>query len=434
MTLNPITAVLCVRLIVGQAVYAQDDPRLLLERARELTVKNSENIPNYTCQQTVERQRYSQTGSSAVRRSCPEIVDQSAEAKWHLRLASTNRLHLDVAISEGREIFSWVGANKFDSDELGQIVGEGTVGTGDFGAFVISIFGSDSASFRFLGRQQIHDITLVEYSYRMPLEFSQYSMRVRSGLTPMAYEGKFQINASTGGLESLSIKVDEPPEGSGVCQVTTEIEYQQVRIGSGQFLLPRLSTLRMLELGGEVAVNRIQYRACREFSSESVLRLDSGIAPLANSIPAAAPIEVPRSLPVAIGLGSPIDMRTSAAGDPTRGVLRKSILDHSGAVLFQTGTPLRGRVMRMEERWRPSHYFILGLKFDEIETDGRWIPISLDWQPEKADADLNRPFPPRWADIGPFPIERRPGVGTFLFHDKRPIVVGSKFQSQWVTK
>ena len=118
-------------------VCGEIDPAALLNQARAKIVENVEKLPKYTCVRTVRRSRFEAVPAVRVS-NCGDVQDSKIEPR--LTLAWTDRFKLDVTVSEGAEIFSWVGARRFQSEEVEKIVGGGMTGTGDFGPFLMSIF------------------------------------------------------------------------------------------------------------------------------------------------------------------------------------------------------------------------------------------------------------------------------------------------------
>jgi hypothetical protein len=93
-------------------------------------------------------------------------------------------------------------------------------------------------------------------------------------LATVAYEGKFWIDAQSAELSKMTIEVSKPPPESTTCRIETAIDYRQARIRSADFLLPRLTVIKLWDVEGERWENRIEYDSCREFQSESVFRAD----------------------------------------------------------------------------------------------------------------------------------------------------------------
>src|SRR5689334_2912584 len=89
----------------------------LLTRAQERIQNMLKRVPRYTCSVAIARKFYEPT---LVRRpaSCAELLSWKLLNTYGLTYASIDRLKLDVAIADEREIFSWHGAETFDSRGL----------------------------------------------------------------------------------------------------------------------------------------------------------------------------------------------------------------------------------------------------------------------------------------------------------------------------
>src|SRR3954463_4528219 len=92
----------------GQDASQPDGP---LPRVGNKMIANLARLPNYTCLQTIERK----VRHPSSRRT--ELVDM---------------VRLEVALVDGKELFSWPGAGHFEDKEIGQLVSGGAIGNGSF--------------------------------------------------------------------------------------------------------------------------------------------------------------------------------------------------------------------------------------------------------------------------------------------------------------
>ena len=107
-----------------QACEAQQElppDLLLLAKIKVKMAENLDRLPNYTCEQTIERSR----------RRAPA-------RKFEL----LDTVRLEVALVENRELYGWPGANRITESDLSNLVG-GTIGNGDFG--LLARMGADQA-------------------------------------------------------------------------------------------------------------------------------------------------------------------------------------------------------------------------------------------------------------------------------------------------
>ena len=225
------------------ALCGEVDQVALVNQARAKIVANIKKLPKYTCRQTVHRSRFEKI--PAVGSHSCSYLDDSAKNLPRLSLAWADRFKLDVTVSAGAEIFSWAGAESFQSEHLEKIVGSGMAGTGDFGAFLMSIFGSGASEYDYLGLEQDKGRTLAVYRYYVPMSASRYEFNVGprpDDTVALAYEGRFWIDSQNAELSRMTIEVPHPPQESETCRIETTIDYRQARIGDSDFLLHQSAT------------------------------------------------------------------------------------------------------------------------------------------------------------------------------------------------
>jgi hypothetical protein len=167
-------------LVFGLAAWAvaDDDPVTVLMRVRDRVMVHAQRIPNHMCTETVTRDWYVYSGGAAPK-SCDALLGRrhSAGVGTLIRLSATDRLRLDVALSESREIYSWPGAARFDDREIDEFVPDGAIGTGPFAAALLEVFAMRDPNFIFEDDVVIKDRHLMEYSFRAPERQSHYKAK-----------------------------------------------------------------------------------------------------------------------------------------------------------------------------------------------------------------------------------------------------------------
>src|SRR5208337_2964305 len=109
-------------------------------------------LPNYACVQTITRSVYIPASPNKRPPRCEDIIRDRNSGKRNLKLRSLDRLRVDVAIVDKREMYSWVGATQFEESDLSKLVGGGQTVMGDFGSLVLSVF-NDHPSLRLEGER-----------------------------------------------------------------------------------------------------------------------------------------------------------------------------------------------------------------------------------------------------------------------------------------
>lgn len=304
-------------------------PQLLqLSRIKRRMADNLRRQPDYTCLETIER---------------------SQRRKPTRKFEMVDVLRLEVALVRGGEMFAWPGAKKFEDSDPRKFVPSGAIGNGYFAMHARSVFLSDAPVFTYVGPETLAGRATVRYDYRIPLLSSGYLLKMGERGAIVGYHGSFWASAATLDVLRLLVDADDIPVSLGIANADTEIDYERMKIGANDFLLPAASELILTDLAGSESRNRMRFTSCRQYKGESVLSFAD--LPPATPEPAAPDtqreIQLPPGLWIEAGLEQKIDSRTAAVGDPVRAVIHHDI-KHDRRVLIPKGAELVGRITRLE--------------------------------------------------------------------------------------
>jgi hypothetical protein len=424
-----------VSLLIAAAAFGQAarDPAAVLAQARARITAMSENLQRYVCAETINRSYYQRTEPRKAPASpVPPPACAPPPANDPYQLATTDRVRLEVTVSQGAELHSWPGATRFDPRNVDELIRNGPVSTGSFGAYLTSVFGQDGVVYQYKGEQSVNGKTLFEYAYRVPLASSHFEVKTVSAWLPTAYEGEFQIDPQSYELERLTVRTLNPPDGSAFCQAAATLDYQQIHIGNSDVLLPRQSELVIELKDGPESRNVTTFANCREYQAESEIIFDESSTAGSNTPQSGGRgrVSLPIGLPVTLALDSAIDTAIAAAGDPVDAKVVKPIhRPGSSEELIPAGALVRGRIRRVEHHLLPSPYFRVVLAFNRVEVNGAVSPFVVRSEPDRElakrlDANLELRDTGIWYW----------GVGTFLFPtNKNEIVIPAGFESRWFT-
>lgn len=411
---------------LGMTLQAQPDWNSLLHQVREKVKQTVDRLPNYMCTETIDRMQYDPEPGHAVP-SCDKLI----EKKEKRRPSTSDRLRLDVAMSEHREMFSWVGANHFDDRDLNELVKEGAMSTGSFATFLMAIFAGDSALFDYNGEKNDGGRTLAEFSFRVPLEKSEYVFIARNGRSLTAYEGTFLVDPKTFDLVRLVIHTTGLAPTSGSCQAETTLGYSHVQLRGTDFILPSEAGLRIISSDGVESRNHTVFSACHEFLGESTVSFDvptdsaaSATANQATSKGAA----IPAGLSVQLALAQDIDTSAAAVGDPVRAKLTAPIRDRSSRILAPQGAVISGRILEMRHFFVPAPSLSVVLKLETLNTAGVERPFlaTLDTIGQRVSTNHGSKGVLRW--------RAAPGTLGILFDDaKQDFIIKAGQEMKWVT-
>jgi len=322
---------------------------LRLARIKLRMEKNLLRQPNYTCIKTITRSR------------------RNAPARRH-RLVDT--LRLEVALVNGREMFSWPGAREFSTSDPREIVPTGAIGSGVFSSHARAVFLSQSAVHTYVGPEELDGRACERYDFRVPLSMSGYTLRLGEIEAAVAYYGSYWVESESLDLVRLDVRAAAIPESLQLRSAHTVLNYEHMQIGGGEFLLPRSAVTALRHIDGGEIRNETRFSACRQYSGESTL---SFAPPPEEGRPEAASVEtvsLPPGLDLHLALTTPIEAGVTAVGDPlTATVLRAA--KRQGEVIVPKGAVVTGRLALLKEGPRGVPHFVVGFAFDEITFDGK---------------------------------------------------------------
>jgi hypothetical protein len=371
-------------LVAGAACLAAaegESAAELLKRTEAKVLDNDGQMQNYTCVETVVRDYY-RPAASSLDRSCSWLLGQRSDPgpTMVLQHEATDRLRLDVAGTQRGEIFSWVGASRFNDDYVDHVVHEGPISTGAFSAFLGVIFGTDARKFTVLGPvTNVNGRRFMEYSFDVPQANSHYKVTLLDGTRiPMAYSGVVRVDAETADPVHLTFRSAELPQASGSCQSVASLDFRRVKIGGRELLLAFEARQRFISRNGREVENSTTFTACREYSSESTISFSAGRGGervnSADSVQMAPPI-IPSGLHFAFALTAPIQADTAAAGDKFTGRLTEPLRD-GRHVLAPKGALVEGRLTLVKIFHRPQPKADIGLAPRRIQIQGAGVPIT----------------------------------------------------------
>jgi len=349
-----------------------EPPDALLAIAVKRIEQATDRQQRFACDATILRELYRPDTSGSG--DLDEVTSRSSS-----RLILKDRLHVEVAIFDGQQLFSWPGAGEFLFQGLDEMTGTGTSGAGEFGSFAISFLSdSDPASLRYRGLREWEAQQVAEYSYVVPLVSSHYLIKLgKDRFERAAYQGRIFFGTRIGDLRRLLISVPSPPAGSGVVQARVDTTYEPQANTADLDLYPLESTLAMALVGGNRAVNQTKYQRCHLFTSESKLLFDAPIG-VADDPPEAKPARalLPSGLSVQSVMLTPVDSRTSYAGDLFDARVVESVKKDKH-ILIPKGAVLHGRIVAVEQQYYPRVFARVCLKFNSMEFAGKTLAVAL---------------------------------------------------------
>ena len=402
------------------------DPARVLQAAGQKLLADLQRMPRYTCVQTITRTYY-EGKHHFEHPSCSSLITEHNARKKKLSVEGWDRLRLEVALVDGKSVYSWVGAPRFSDDTLDKLAGSGPLGSGDFGVFISGIL--HRAKLKFQGERIVDGSRLFEYSYEMPIGKSSYSVKIPHGWAITGYSGTLLLDPEASDLAGLVVRTDELPPASAACQAISEVTYKRTPIHQRMVLVPHETRLYTITATGNESMSQTTYANCREYSSTVKMIFGGETSSAGPAAPVTPPAEPPAPLPPGLEfhahITTPLASDPAAAGDPIEAILTSPMHDRKKRVIAPTGTLLHGR-LRSVRSWTDAFDSLqIGVQFESIEIGGKNVPLSaILYPPARAifmAGNRMRFLPSDNSFIG----------GTFFFNDAhlRP----KQLDADWIT-
>lgn len=338
---------------------------LALSRIEARMQSSLQQVPNYTCTQTIERTRLAQ---AAIRR-----LEKKLERRGETRAAvdfpveSSDSIEVELAYVDGREMYSWPGAESFEEKPLAAMVGFGNLTTGVFAATAHNLFVAKAARLEPVGHDVIDGRSLLRFDFQVGLFRSGFFVRDSTGReAQVSYSGSIWADPETNDLVRIETHAEDIPPYLEIASTMSRIDYQRVELSGSSFLLPkRAHEVTRLRSGAENH-NRTEFTNCRRFGASS--EISYGGDDSVDEAKGAAEwneIELPEGVRLAIRLTSEIDLDQAKIGDQVEGALEADAR-RQGDVLAPEGARVLGRIRRLERYSEPAPYYTLGVDFSEL--------------------------------------------------------------------
>jgi hypothetical protein len=369
----------------GQSELPPERARLV--QIRQRMRQNQARVPNYTCLETITR----------ARRPSPALVLHAKGGRG--RFLPQDIVRVEVAEVDGREFFAWPGARNFTETDLSTFAAGGMIGNGIFSLFARDIFDPAIAGYHFAGGDGDGGRPLLRYDFQISLLLSGYRLKTIRGEARVPYSGSIWADAKTLDTVRLDIQADSIPPELGVAAANIRIEYNAVRIGAADVILPQSGEMTLRQFNGWDDRNTISFTHCKEYGVSSVISFGAPAVERSEAAPPAREIEIPAGLTVITNLDTVLDSSTATPGALVKGRVVADV-KRKGAILIPKDTVVTGHIRKLDQYLVPTRRFEIALEFYRFEFPRG--PVRFFAGLEKIDAPLTI-----------IPTPDLPGVATF---------------------
>lgn len=346
----------------GHASSATLSLRDLVDQIRAHVLEQVRIGGNYMCIQTADRHYF--RPDESTRSGCSHPLKHPEKVTEVM----SDRLRLDVAVSENREIYSWYGQQRFNNGSIDQLIKSGPITSGGFGGFLRNIFLAGGIEFIHTGHLVVNGVPEESFDYNVPLASSTYAIATKRGPITVAFRGSFTVDSATFELIKLTVEVPKGSADSSVCYARSTIDYHMDHISGNDVLIPSHFDFKLEGTDHTLTDSQFDYRSCHAFTGESTISFKIADPPISGTGSGQAVVKgsIPQNVDLSIQLRTPINDQDSYTGDPAEGVLLHNIkLSHSREVIPK-GAVVTGFITQLEFYRFPSPYYLLDILFNKV--------------------------------------------------------------------
>jgi hypothetical protein len=223
----------------------------LIERTKDWAQTFTNGLPNFVCQQMTTR-----------------YVEQSRSSGWQ----ALDIVSAKVVFEDGKEDYKeiTVGGKRTNKNmlELG-----GSTSTGEFASTLRSLFApGERAEFKLYQSTTISGTPAAIYDFKVPLATSGWFINVGGQSLRPAYSGSVWIEKDTAQVRRIEMQADNVPRDFPLDSIEWAVDYDTVRLGTGNFLLPVHAENLGCQRGSTICTkNSIDFRDYHKYSGESTI-------------------------------------------------------------------------------------------------------------------------------------------------------------------
>lgn len=376
---------------------------------------------------------------------CFETITRSERSSGSSAFHTIDSLSLEVAMVDGKELFSWPGDSKFSNHPPKQLVAAGFTTSGEFLANVQNVLLSNNAVLSYVREGKLHQTKTLQYHFTLSSLVSGYRVfgNDQSAIVPTS--GELWVNSDSLELMRLELRADKIPPELGIDHVLTRTDFVASTVGNRRVLLPDVATVTLAEENGRVSKNEISFGHFREYSSKSLVLSNDGSLQKQDLHQDEIEEFLPGGLNINLKLTAPISLQTVRIGDQIGAIVINDVR-HKRKVVIPRGTAISGRIRLAERLQEPRAIFILGFEFSDVQFDRKhiifWAYLSSYAALPTIDSSVRKE---RYHSLPLFnrgriditdvettvPVEL-PGVGTLVFtQDNAVLPLG--FEMHWIS-
>jgi hypothetical protein len=230
-------------------------PDPFIEKARAAAESFSEKLPNYVCKEFMAR-----------------FASSTHPADWR----ALDVVSSDLVYEDGRESYRNLAINgKAIKKAMEQL--DGAWSTGEFGTMLRDVLSpATAADFRFSRESSVAGVRARVYSFQVERLNSHWHVQIASQSINPAYKGSIWIDPKNARVLRIEMQARALPVEFPADTVESAVDYEYIRIGAGEFLLPVHAEGLSCQRGtSNCSRNTIDFRNYHKYEADSSVTFEN---------------------------------------------------------------------------------------------------------------------------------------------------------------
>ena len=243
---------------------SSEEQAKLLDEVRDYAINYLHTLPDFICLEQTRR-----------------YVDTTGREAWRL----VDLISARLSYFNQKEDYKLVSQNDRVITDTNYASVGGALSMGDFGTTMRDIFQRRSnTSFAWERWTTLRGRRTHVFSYRVPLEFSQYSIEYQGESKGdvqriiVGYHGEVFVDNEFHTIVRITQQAENIPPSFPVQEAKETVDYDFTKIGDQDFFLPLAVDVRM-HAGRQWTKNSKEFRLYRKFSADAVIKFDGSEVP-----------------------------------------------------------------------------------------------------------------------------------------------------------
>jgi hypothetical protein len=283
------------------------------------------------------------------------------------RSVAAETIRVDIAVSDGKEIYGPAGGKRFLEGTQRDLLGYSFSTTGLFSSIARALITGNKLAVEPAGEFVSNGEPVLRYNFHALPDTAPWTIGYGKESGSAAEEGWFLVDSKTLLLRRVFVNAANIPSNLKLVNLSALIDYESETIAGRRVLLPSLAKVEVGERSGTRRVSLMSFDHCRAFTVDSTLSFTETSADT-QSNQANNPTRLPIGVEVMVSPNAPVSLAAASGNDVITATVAQPVI-LKGRELIARGAIVEGHV-----RLKRGETSVV-IQLDRVQTTLGWAPF-----------------------------------------------------------